>query len=339
MIEFGITDHLEGPRQQPSTQVYQEIAKQTELADRLGFEYAWFAEHHAHAHGGHLPSPMLMALHLAGRTRNIRLGAAVVCLNLHHPLAVAEQCAIVDILMSGRSAFGFGSGSTPEEFGLFGLPVAEESERHARMQSALRLIQAAWNGEVTESDGRPFAVAPHHPLPVPSPDLPSRCWLAVNSVGAARIAGTMKFNMLFSHLRTPAQYREYRAAYQQAGGSGRVAANRPVHVAKDDAVAFARIEPALRILWRRFRAEGKIPAQTPEPRRCDDLCAHPINFIVGGPESVARQLADLHSQVPYDVANVEVRWEGLTPDAIADCMNLLAGPVRQSLASLTEPQL
>ncbi|MDB5172389.1 MAG: flavin-dependent oxidoreductase, F420-dependent methylene-tetrahydromethanopterin reductase [Phycisphaerales bacterium] len=324
MIEFGITDHLEGPRGRPSAQVYEEIAKQTELADRLGFKYAWFAEHHAHAHAGHLPSPLLMALHLAGRTRNIRLGTAIICLNLHHPLAVAEQCATADILMSGRGAFGFGSGSTPEEFGLFGLPVSEETERHARMESALRLIRAAWLGEVTESVGQPFTVAAHYPLPIPSPDLPSRCWLAVNSVGAARVAGTMNFNMLFSHLRTPAQYREYRAAYHQAGGAGRVAANRPVHVAKDDAAAFARVEPALRILWRRFRSEGKIPADTPEPRHAQDLCGHPLNFIVGSPESVARQFAELHRECPYEVINVEVRFEGLESDVIQDCMELLA---------------
>jgi alkanesulfonate monooxygenase SsuD/methylene tetrahydromethanopterin reductase-like flavin-dependent oxidoreductase (luciferase family) len=334
MIEFGITDHLEGPRDCPSAHVYGEIAEQTELADRLGFEYAWFAEHHAHAHAGHLPAPLLLAQHLAGRTRQIRLGTAIVCLNLHHPLAVAEQCAVADILMNGRSAFGFGSGSTPEEFGLFGLPVAEDAQRHARFSDALRLIQAAWRGRISESEGLPFAVPAHTPLPLPAADLSSRCWLAVNSVAAARIAGALRFNMLFSHLRTPAQYREYRAAYHQAGGGGLVAANRPVHVAKDDDTAFARAEPALRILWKRFRAEGKIPADAAEPRRIEELCAHPINFIVGGPERVAVQLADLHSKSPYDVANLEVRWDGLDIEAIADCMNLLASSVRPKLTSM-----
>ncbi|MDB5330884.1 MAG: flavin-dependent oxidoreductase, F420-dependent methylene-tetrahydromethanopterin reductase [Phycisphaerales bacterium] len=334
MIEFGITDHLEGPHDCPSAQVYEEIAKQTELADRLGFQYAWFAEHHAHAHAGHLPAPLLLAQHLAGRTRQIRLGTAIICLNLHHPLAVAEQCAVADILMKGRSAFGFGSGSTPEEFGLFGLPVAEDAQRHARFADALRLIQAAWRGRISEAEGVPFAVPAHAPLPLPAADLPSRCWLAVNSLAAARIAGALRFNMLFSHLRTPAQYREYRAAYHQAGGAGRVAANRPVHVAKDDDTAFARAEPALRILWKRFRAEGKIPADAAEPRRIEDLCAHPINFIVGGPERVAMQLADLHSQAPYDVANLEVRWDGVDVDAVADCMNLLASSVRPKLTSM-----
>ncbi|HET6247300.1 MAG TPA: LLM class flavin-dependent oxidoreductase [Tepidisphaeraceae bacterium] len=324
MLNFGITDHVEGPRGQPSREVFEQIIRQSELADRLGFEYAWFAEHHAHAHFGHLPAPNLLALHLAGRTTQIRLGSAVVCLNLHHPLAVAEQCATADILMNGRGAFGFGSGSTPEEFSYFGMAVTEEAERHARFEQALRLMQAAWLGDVDEAVGRPLNVPPHKPLPIAAPDLAGRSWLAVNSLGAAKVAGALNFNMLFSHLRTPEQYRQYTAAYRQASGGGKIAANRPVHVARDDATAWERIEPALRILWRRFRAEGKIPGDMPEPRRAEDLCRHPINFIVGGPKTVAGALMQLREQSPYDVANLEVRWEGLAEPDIHDCMQRLA---------------
>ena len=49
-------------------------------------------------------------------------------------------------------------------------------------------------------------------------DLAGRSWIAVNSLGSARIAGSFNFNMLFSHLRTPEQYRQYPAAYRAAGG-------------------------------------------------------------------------------------------------------------------------
>ena len=129
--------------------------------------------------------------------------------------------------------------------------------------------------------------------------------------------------MLFSHLRTPEQYRQYAAAYREAGGTGLIAANRPVFVGPDDRTAFDLAEPALRILWRRFRQEGKIPADTPEPERPQDLCGHPINFIVGGPESVARQLLALHEQVPFDVANVEVRWAGLSHEVVRDSLKRL----------------
>ncbi|HEY2155298.1 MAG TPA: LLM class flavin-dependent oxidoreductase [Isosphaeraceae bacterium] len=318
---IGITDHLEGPPDRPSERVFEEVSELVRLADRLGVEHAWFAEHHAHAHEGHLPAPLLFALHLAGQTRQIRLGTAITCLNLHHPLAVAEQVAVADVLTGGRIAPGFGSGSTPEEFGLFGLDVTGEDERHARFEEALRVILAAWSGDWSRA--RDFSVPPHRSLPIPAADLPGRCWLAVNSPGSARIAGAFGFNVLFSHLRTPEQYREYADVYRSAGGRGRIAANRPVFVGPHDEAAFAAAEPALRLLWRRFRREGKIPVETPEPSRPADLCGHPINFLVGGPETVAQGLRELHEQAPFDVANVEVRWAGLSHEQVCDGLRRL----------------
>ena len=339
LFQIGLTDHLEGPRDQPSAAILDEVSDLVRLADQLGVHYAWFSEHHDHAHHGHLPTPLLFALHLAGQTHSIRLGTAIICLNLHHPLDVAEQVAVADILTKGRMAVGFGSGSTPEEFGLFGLSETGEIERHARFEESLRLIHSAWSGQgVGNEEGtmhslRYFPVPPHQPLPVPGTDLARRCWIAVNSLGSARIAGSLDFNVLFSHLRTPVQYCEYSAAYRRAGGTGLLAANRPVFVGPDDETAFSRAEPALRILWRRFRQEGKIAAETPEPRRPADLCTHPINFIVGGPESVARQLRELHTEVPFDVANVEVRWAGMTHQLVRDSLRRLMEEVMPLLVS------
>lgn len=331
MIEFGLTDHLEGPASTPSLEIYQTIAQQTRLAEELGFEYAWFAEHHAHAHLGHLPSPLLLALHLAGQTRRIRLGTAIICLNLHHPLAVAEQAAVADLLSNGRMAIGFGSGSTPMEFGLFGLAETDEAQRHARFEAALRLIIAAWRGQVTQEAGAAYQVAPHAALPVAAPDLVSRSWLAVNSIGAAQIAGRLGFNMLFSHLRTPAEYADYARAYRAQGGSGRIAANRPVYVGATNRQAIDEAEPALRLLWRRFQSEGKIPPGAREPDDPRELCGHPINFIVGDAENVAGQLLALHRAAPYDVANLEVRWAGLEDQLIFASMKRLAEQVRPLL--------
>jgi alkanesulfonate monooxygenase SsuD/methylene tetrahydromethanopterin reductase-like flavin-dependent oxidoreductase (luciferase family) len=138
--------------------------------------------------------------------------------------------------------------------------------------------------------------------------------------------------MLFSHLRTPEQYRRFSAAYREEGGSGLIAANRPVFVGPDDRAAWATAEPALRTLWRRFRDEGKIPAETPEPDDPSGLCAHPINFLVGGPETVARGLLDLHAESPYDVANVEVRWAGLSHEQVLDSLRRLLENVAPRLA-------
>ena len=145
MFSRGLTDHLEGPADQSSAEICADVADLVSLADKLGVRFAWFAEHHQHAHRGHLPTPLLFALHLASQTQQIHLGAAIVCLNLHHPLDVAEQVAVVDMLSGGRMSVGFGSGSTPQEVELFGLLPEEEVARHARFEASLSSIRSAWS--------------------------------------------------------------------------------------------------------------------------------------------------------------------------------------------------
>jgi alkanesulfonate monooxygenase SsuD/methylene tetrahydromethanopterin reductase-like flavin-dependent oxidoreductase (luciferase family) len=316
-FSIGLTDHVEGPIDRPSIEIFNEVADLVRLADRLGVRYAWFAEHHAHAHLGHLPTPLLFALHLASQTRQIQLGTGIVCLNLHHPREMAEQVAVADLLTGGRMAVGFGSGSTPDESVLFGCDLIEETERHRRFVEALRQILRIWSEDLP-------TVAPN--------ELRARCWQAVNSVGSAEIAGSFGFNVLFSHLRTPEQYREYVQVYRRNGGRGLIAANRPIFVGPDDASAFRVVEPALRLLWRRFQREGKIPASKIEPDHPVQLSEHPINFIVGGPDSVARQLGLLHEIVPFDVANVEVRWAGLSHEQVKDSLRRLVEDVMPRFA-------
>jgi alkanesulfonate monooxygenase SsuD/methylene tetrahydromethanopterin reductase-like flavin-dependent oxidoreductase (luciferase family) len=328
MFQIALTDHLEGPQDQLSSQIYNEVADLTRLADALGVRYAFFTEHHAHIHQGHLPTPLLFALHLASQTKQIHLGTAVICANLHHPIDIAEQVAVADLLTQGRLAPGFGSGSTPEELTLFNLPQSTERERHTQFKQTLETILTTWHAGAERRELRDQSAAPDSSnaktiLPHPNPDLPSRTFIAVNSLGAAKIAGHFNLNVLFSHLRTPQQYNQYRAAYQAAGGHRQIAANRPVYVGHDDATAWQEAQPALRTLWRRFQQEGKIPPDTKEPTLPTDLCAHPINFIVGGPQSVARQLQALHHQSPYDIANVELRWPNLSHQQVRQSLTRL----------------
>src|ERR1043165_5350688 len=74
-LQIALTDHVEAEAGTPASEIYGRVEHFVRLADRLGIDYFWFSEHHAHAHFGHLPTPLLFALHLAGRTEQIRLGA------------------------------------------------------------------------------------------------------------------------------------------------------------------------------------------------------------------------------------------------------------------------
>jgi len=331
-MKLALTYHMEAPRDRPSTEVYDEIAEQVVLGDALGYDYVWFAEHHSHVHLGHLPCPLLYALHLAGRTRRIQLGTAVICLNMHHPIDVAEQVAVADHLAGGRISPGFGSGSTPEELALFGLPNVDTETRHERFAASLRTIREVWAGDgPTRSQGE--GVGYGAPLPRARHDLLARSWLAANSLEAAAMAGVGGHNLMLSFLRTPEQYVSLFAAYMGAGGQGSVAANRPVYVGADDASAWAEVEPALRLLWRRFVAEGKIPKDLPEPSTFNQENA-PGQFLVGSADTVAKFIRDLRERVPFDTFNLEPRWAGLSPAQVQTTLRRVAEEVRPRLSHL-----
>lgn len=328
-MKLSLTYHVEGPCDRPSEEIYAEIAEQVELADEFGYDYVWFAEHHSHVHLGHLPSPLLFALHLAGRTRRVHLGTAVICLNMHHPVEVAEQVAVADHLACGRISPAFGSGSTPEELALYGLPSVDTETRHARFAESLRIIREVWSG-AGPTEARRVGPGYGAPLPRARPDLLSRSWLAANSLEAAAMAGVGGHNVMFSFLRTPEQYAQLYAAYLGAGGAGSVAANRPVYVGATDASAWEEAEPALRILWKRFVEEGKIPKDRPEPE-VFNLENAPGQFLVGSSETVADYIRALRERVPFDTFNLEPRWAGLTPAQVQTTIRRVAEEVRPRL--------
>jgi alkanesulfonate monooxygenase SsuD/methylene tetrahydromethanopterin reductase-like flavin-dependent oxidoreductase (luciferase family) len=329
-MRFALTYHIEGPRERPSEEIYDEVSAQVLLGDELGFDYGWFAEHHSHIHLGHLPCPLLLALHLAGKTRRIHLGTAVICLNMHDPVDIAEQVAVADHLSGGRISPGFGSGSTPQELALFGLPSVDAETRHASFEASLRTIRAVWAGEGPSRPRSDSSPGYDVPLPRARPDLLQRSWLAANSLDAAGIAGRGGHNMMFSFLRTPEQYEALYAAYRAAGGAGRVAANRPIFVGEDDASAWREAEPALRILWARFVDEGKIPSDRPEPETFD-LTNAPGQFLVGGPETIVRWIQALRARIPFDTFNVEPRWAGFTPQQVRASIRRFADRVMPRL--------
>ncbi|MFA5120945.1 LLM class flavin-dependent oxidoreductase [Zavarzinia sp.] len=97
------------------------------LAEAIGFDTAWFAEHHFTNYSISV-SPLMFAAHMAGVTRRIRLGAAVVVLPLYHPMRVAQEIALVDQLSEGRFVLGVGTGYQAYEFERYGVDVAAKTD-------------------------------------------------------------------------------------------------------------------------------------------------------------------------------------------------------------------
>ena len=94
------------------------------LAEQVGFDATWFAEHHFSSHSV-CPSPLLMAAHCAAVTSRLLLGPAVVVLPLHHPVRVVQELAMLQALTGGRMLLGLGTGHQPHEFRTYGIPMAD----------------------------------------------------------------------------------------------------------------------------------------------------------------------------------------------------------------------
>ena len=115
---------------------YAQMFELIQAADELGYNCAWFTEHHFDEYGR--PAPLLQALHAANLTKRIKIGTAVVVLPLHHPIHVAEEVATLDHLTGGRFQFGIGVAHPPTHARMGvtpGKPIADIRAFVARLKS------------------------------------------------------------------------------------------------------------------------------------------------------------------------------------------------------------
>jgi alkanesulfonate monooxygenase SsuD/methylene tetrahydromethanopterin reductase-like flavin-dependent oxidoreductase (luciferase family) len=118
-FRLGFLTHVQG-RGRDLTQTYRNAQDLFVVADELGFDVGWVAQHHVPLGGGGLPSPWTFLAHAAARTTHIRLGTAITILPLENPVRLAEDVSVVDTLSGGRVEIGVGSGASPAEYAAFG---------------------------------------------------------------------------------------------------------------------------------------------------------------------------------------------------------------------------
>jgi alkanesulfonate monooxygenase SsuD/methylene tetrahydromethanopterin reductase-like flavin-dependent oxidoreductase (luciferase family) len=127
-------------------------AEAIEAAERAGFDDAWIAEHHFMSYGV-CPSAVTLAAVALGRTSRITVGTAVSVLSAQHPVALAEQAAILHHVSDGRFRLGVGRGGPWLELEVFGTGVAR-FERG--FPESLDLLCTALNGGPVGADGEFF---------------------------------------------------------------------------------------------------------------------------------------------------------------------------------------
>ncbi|HZO81644.1 MAG TPA: LLM class flavin-dependent oxidoreductase [Candidatus Binataceae bacterium] len=217
-MKFGLFYQLPCAPDQSEPTRYRETLEQIALADELGFDVAWLAELHFFKGFSIMPSPLMVAVAAAQRTRRIRLGTAVALLPFHHPLRAAEEAAAADILTGGRLEYGVGRGTIAVHFQGFGVPRDESRER---FEEALAIILRAWGGGAVTYNGRFFnidGIAPA-PRPLQQPHPPIR--IAANSPDTARFAGAHGYDVLVASPINPTPgFYEHVRVYREALAAG-----------------------------------------------------------------------------------------------------------------------
>jgi alkanesulfonate monooxygenase SsuD/methylene tetrahydromethanopterin reductase-like flavin-dependent oxidoreductase (luciferase family) len=142
---FPITD---------ADQFRREIAL-ADLVEPLGFDSFWTIEHHFTPYGM-TNNPTQLLSFMAGRTSKIELGTMVLVLPWHEPLKLAENIALLDVLLNGRKLhLGTGRGFATREFTSMGIPYEESRER---MMECLEIVRIALTNEFFSYDGKFFKI-------------------------------------------------------------------------------------------------------------------------------------------------------------------------------------
>lgn len=179
MIAFNMRAPDWGP---PATRLYDAAVEMAAWADKVGFDTVMLSEHHVTS-DGYLPSPLVLGAGIATRTKQVKIKISVVLATLMHPLHLAEDAAVLDLLSHGRLRLTLGAGYRKEEFLAFGV---NWKRRPSMMVEIVDTLRKAWTGEEFDFRGVPVRVLPR-PFQNGGPDLA----LAGTSVGSARRAAAL----------------------------------------------------------------------------------------------------------------------------------------------------
>ncbi len=149
---------------------YREALEEVTRAEELGFDSAWMEEHHS-VTNHYWPSPLLVLAGFATRTSRLQLGTDILVAPFYHPVRLAEDVALLDVMSQGRFTLGVAIGYKPDEFALYG---ADLEKRGARFEEQLAIMKQLWSGGRVSFQGRYYSVEGRlepKPLTTPHPPL------------------------------------------------------------------------------------------------------------------------------------------------------------------------
>jgi len=306
-MDIGTFLLMQSPSARSSKEIYARGIELAQAAETLGFRNVWLAEHHFSTYG-YLSRPAQLATYLAAKTTRLRVGTAVIVVPLHHPLVVAEEIAMLDVLSDGRLDIGLGRGYQHYEFERFGL---ELDAGRQRWDESVDIIVKSFEGKAFSYDGKLFTIPETSlfPQPVQKPHPP--VWITAQSPYALEAAVRRGFNVLTGGFGVSIdQLAEFGRLFSKVVAevkpqqSPRVGVQRAVYVA--DSVADAReaaeqarwnmrVTLSLRNHYERVENGNAIPIPGQTEPDIDDLLDRFL--VIGTPDTCIRQIRRLRERV------------------------------------------
>lgn len=331
-----------------------EVLEQIEHAEHVGFENVWIAEHHGSRYGS-VPSPAVLGAAIAQRTTRIGIGSGVSILPFHHPVRVAEDYALVDVLSKGRLKFGCGRGYQPKEFKLFGRNLEDSREL---FQESLEIIRGCWENESFSYHGKYFQFDDFQLNPRPIQERVPM-WTVASSAESYPIAARLGLQILTqaSVRQTVPELKENiavaRAIYAEIGyepADVDIIMNVAIHIEETAERAEAVARERLAWQFQQMRALSPGASGEPIPKGYESYSKYgaldestgakgtesPWSFdslneskivLIGTPEDAIRHLTALRDEVGVDHILCAMRFGGMDHDAVMRSMDLWAREV------------
>jgi alkanesulfonate monooxygenase SsuD/methylene tetrahydromethanopterin reductase-like flavin-dependent oxidoreductase (luciferase family) len=325
---------------------YEEILEQCVYAEELGYDFVWIAEHHGSDYGV-VPSPAILGAAIAERTERVRIGVGVSVLPLLHPLRVAEDYAMLDVLSDGRLDLGVGRGYQPREFDMFEVDQSLSRERFAE---ALDVVLGLWSGEPFSYHGEFFNFDDVQLFPQPLQQ-PAPIHIAAVSTPSFKIAAERGLSIMTTPALLPMAalkdaivggVREM-VALGHAPESVDFSVSMVVHLAPSELEARAAATPAVNFQFERALRQtpgfGKSAPRGYEEyeaamREMGDGEVPPLeglaalgNILVGDPEGARALIGELRDDVGLRNFGCLMNTGGMEPELVRRSMKLFAEEV------------
>src|SRR5207244_1423813 len=194
-----------------SSEGFREFIDYIVETEALGFHSTFVVEHHFTGYG-QVSATLNLLTWIGARTRQLRLGTAVMVLPWHNPVLLAEQAATLDLLSGGRLDFGVGKGYRYNEFAGFRMSMEEAD---ARFDECLEVLVKAWTADEPFSHRGKYwefddIVVEPPPAQKPHPQI----WMGAGSERSIRQVAAHGFNLLLGQYASLTSVASHIAAYK-----------------------------------------------------------------------------------------------------------------------------